>query len=78
MAKDNAKDAPKARLLLGFDRTKAKISRDKDNPYREGCKLWAGYEKLKNGMTLQAAIDAGVSVGRLRWYAKGGTIRVAA
>lgn len=86
MKRSNMADekAPKksGRKLLGFDRS-AKIrygegfSKAK-NPHREGSRLHAQFDLIESGMTLAAALEAGIWPGILRYFHDKAEIKIAA
>jgi hypothetical protein len=50
----------------------------RENPYREGSKSHGVFKKYKNGMTVQSAIDAGITRAYLLWDVKKEHIAIAA
>lgn len=65
-AKSNGTAATRPGPRGNFDTT-SKIKLAKDNPYREGTKGHDWFKKYKNGMTVEAAIAAGVPRHQVRW-----------
>ena len=67
-----ARPGPKG--LFGMD-SKIKIVA-KENPFREGSKGFSWFKKYQNGMTVSAAVAAGVPRAQVRWDLKHGSIKV--
>lgn len=55
-----------------------KITEVAENPYRAGSKTHPIYNKYRNGMTVAAAIEAGVSRAHIRYDARRGNIKLVA
>jgi hypothetical protein len=67
-----AKVGPKGR----FDLTQKIKIVAKENPFRKGTKCEAWHNKLKDGMTSEAAIEAGVPRHHIRWEQTLGHIKI--
>lgn len=79
--------APKEKKIAGYPATaKIEFGVDKEdkpfgpknNPKREGSKSHASFALYKSGMTLQKAVDAGVSTGDIAWDLSHNFIKIAA
>lgn len=81
-----AKAAPEPRKVGGYSR-KAKISLGADkegkpygktnNPKRSGSSAAKVFEVYRSGMTIQAAIDAGIPTANILWDKDKGFITIA-
>lgn len=60
--------APTAKVTLLADQEGKKYGKD-NNPKRSGSASASLFEKYKDGMTVQQAVDAGLTAAALRWDA---------
>ena len=58
--------SPTAKISLLADQEGKKYGKD-NNPKRSGSASATLFEKYKDGMTVQQAVDAGVSAAAIRW-----------
>lgn len=64
-----------AKIVFGKDKAGVEYGA-KNNPKREGSRSHGAFGLYKSGMTLQKAVDAGVTVGDIRWDLSHGFIAI--